>query len=200
MDFFGPYGSIPTNCNNRANPCYKTVSTPYYNSYYTCNNEGGCPETEICYYRNLKIPSFITSNIPLLQTTQLHLYTDIALITRYIPNAPVSYTLDNKEMQTSKDTIPTTKTTVKITIDTHQKDDELFGPVNITLTESNTINTLTQNVIGTKQTIFNVVITYNSVIECAKSMCNTNNCNIPCNIDINKTICFKVISITISYN
>lgn len=161
------------------------------------NLVGCCPITKINYYRKLIIPTFITSNIPLLMTTQLQLYTDIALITKFIPNAPVSYTLDNKEMQTSKDTVATTKNTILITIDTHQRDNEIFGPINITLVESSNINTLTENVTGNQQTLFNVVITYLTTIESATSTETVS--HFPCNIDITKTRCFRIISITISY-
>jgi len=193
MDFFGPYGSRPTNCNHLKDTCYKSLVSSNINCHPNYNTNCYCPPKETCHYRRLTIPPFITSNIPVRQTTKYPFYTNIGLLTNYQTNTPVSYTIYNQSESSGQDTIPNNSKEVKITIDCLQMVDELFGPVNITLKENSDITTLSKSVIGSKETVFNVVISYITLRDTSEIMNN-------CVLQTNKTLAFKVISISISYS
>lgn len=194
MDFFGPYGSRPiSNCNQSISPCYKSLVSSNINCHPNYNTNCYCPPKDTCHYRHLTIPAFITSNIPIRQTTSYPFYTDIGLRTKYQPNNPVSYTIYNQGETSGQDTIPNNSKEIKIIIDIHTMVEEEFPPVNMTLKENSEITTISKSVIGSKETVFNVIISY-----LTKTI--TNETMSYCVLQTNQNLAFKIVSMSISYS
>ena len=179
-NYFGPYGSIPVNNEISNNPnCINHTCIQY------------CP-TQICLYRQLQLPSFLTSNIQIPTTLSLNFTSDIGLIT-YYQSSSLSYTLDNQGESTSTDTTVVTNTiTVVLRLDSFMFNNATYPSLQLTLTKTPSINTVTQSVTGSDATLFNIVVAYKNIINCGECM------TCPMRKYI-QTDCYEVISITVSF-
>ena len=188
---YGPYGSIAVDPIN-------TLKCPIYPSYpvpvmSTCQYP--CQPSIPCSYLSLTLPEFLSSNIALDTNVNISIQTIILVViynrTGELPTGP-GYLLRNQgESEATEPNSSNTKS-MDIKIDSHQVNGETFPPIDLVLTQNDTIKTISYYVTGNNGILLNVVIVYTSKQYCEEEL-------LPGGVQFRQRLWFTVVSISISY-